>query len=204
MIDYPRPTRAEASDVANAILDGSDAVMLSGETAIGKYPVAAVQMMRKIAEKVEASDTFPYHQLMGIVDDESDLPAPRLISRAISRATVEIAQETDATAILSSTESGRTARMVARHRPCVPLIAATPFEETARRMQVVWGVISVLVEPFYNTDQMLRTMAQSAVAQGFAEVGSNIIVTVGIPFEVHGVTNMLKVHTVREADLVPE
>lgn len=201
MIEAPRPTRAEASDVANAIIDGSDAVMLSGETSVGKYPVEAVQMMAKIAEAVEQSDSFPYEQLMDSVCGEGVLPPADLISRAISRATVKIAGECAATAILTSTESGRTARTVARHRPRCPLIAATPFEETARRMQLVWGVISVLVPPFQDTDQMIHTMVQAVVKHGYAEVGRTIVLTAGIPFTVHGVTNMIKVHTVREADL---
>ncbi len=201
MIDSPRPTRAEASDVANAILDGSDAVMLSGETSVGKYPIEAVRMMAKIAENVERSASFPYRQLLDIQDDGTQASTQRLISRAISRATVEIAEECNATAILTSTESGRTARTVARHRPRVRLIAATPFVETARRMQLVWGVTPVLVDPFHDTDQMIHTMVQAAVSCGYAEVGREVVLTAGIPFEVHGVTNMLKVHTVRAEDL---
>lgn len=201
MIDNPRPTRAEASDVANAILDGSDAVMLSGETSVGKYPVEAVRMMARIAESVEASESFPYNQLLDLAPDAEALPTPRLISRAISRATVEIARECRATAILTSTESGRTARTVARHRPASPLVAATPFAQTARRLQLVWGVIPVLVAPFHDTDSMIQTMIQAAVRLGYAEVGKEVVLTAGIPFEVHGVTNMLKAHTVREEDL---
>ncbi len=201
MIEHPRPTRAEASDVANAILDGSDAVMLSGETSVGKYPVEAVQMMARIAESMEHSASFPYHQLLGVVTDEGALPVRRLISRAISRATVEISEECHVAAILTSTESGRTARTVARHRPRCPLIATTPFAETARRLQMVWGVVPVLVPPFDDTDEMIQTMVRAAVERGYAEVGSAVVLTAGIPFEVHGVTNMLKVHTVREEDL---
>ena len=205
MIESPRPTRAEASDVANAILDGSDAVMLSGETSIGKYPVHAVQMMNRIAIKVEESENFPYNQLLGVSpptgEEENHYSTQHLISRAIGRGTVKIAEECHATAILTSTESGRTARLVARHRPNRPLIAATPFAETARRLQMIWGVEAVLVEGFETTDHMIQTLVQAAVERGFAEVGSNVVLTAGIPFEVHGVTNMLKVHTVREADL---
>ena len=201
MIEHPRPTRAEASDVANAILDGSDAVMLSGETSVGKYPVEAVQMMARIAESMEQSSSFPYHQLLNVVVDERALPVQHLISRAISRATVEISEECHVAAILTSTESGRTARTVARHRPRCPLIATTPFAETARRLQMVWGIIPVLVSPFDDTDEMIQTMVRAAVERGYAEVGSEVVLTAGIPFEVHGVTNMLKVHTVREEDL---
>jgi len=204
MIENPRPTRAEASDVANAILDGSDAVMLSGETSVGKFPVEAVEMMAKIARTVENSTEFPYNQLLEITtqDETEDQQSMRnLISRAIGRGTVKIAEECQSTAILTSTESGRTARLVARHRPRCPLVAATPFQETACRMQLIWGVTPVLVAPFANTDQMIQSLVQSAVACGFAAVGSNVVLTAGIPFEVHGVTNMLKVHTVRKADL---
>jgi len=205
MIENPRPTRAEASDVANAILDGSDAVMLSGETSIGKYPVHAVQMMNKIATTVEKSENFPYNQLLDVTPtsakEEEQYSTRHLISRAIGRGTVKIAEECHATAILTSTESGRTGRLVARHRPHCPLIAATPFEETARRLQMLWGVVPVLVEPFEDTDHMIQSLVQAAVERGFAEVGSNVVLTAGIPFEVHGVTNMLKVHTVREVDL---
>ncbi len=205
MIENPRPTRAEASDVANAILDGSDAVMLSGETSIGKYPVHAVQMMNKIATTVEQSENFPYNQLLDVTPttakEEEQYSTRHLISRAIGRGTVKIAEECNAAAILTSTESGRTGRLVARHRPNRPLIAATPFEETARRLQMIWGVVPVLVDPFKTTDHMIQSLVQAAVEREFAEVGSNVVLTAGIPFEVHGVTNMLKVHTVREEDL---
>ncbi len=201
MIELPRPTRAEASDVANAILDGSDAVMLSGETATGKYPVEAVRMMAKIAETVEHSTAFPYNQLLSMSDTDEDTDNAALISDAISEATVVIAQSARATAILTSTESGRTARAVSRHRPQVPLLGITPFAETARRMQLIWGVIPAVVESFVNTDQMIQTMVRAAARRGYAQVGDNVILTAGIPFEVHGVTNMLKVHTVRAKDL---
>ncbi len=199
MIEAPRPTRAEASDVANAILDGSDAVMLSGETSVGKYPVEAVRMMSKIAETIENSAEFPYNQLLDV--EERDLPDHVVISRAISRATVAISQSAQATAILTSTDSGRTARMVARHRPRVPLLAITSFEETARRMQLVWGVRPAVAVPFNTTDEMIETLVKAAAAYGYANVGNNVILTAGIPFSVHGVTNTLKVHTVREEDL---
>ncbi len=201
MVEHPRPTRAEASDVANAILDGSDAVMLSNETAVGRYPVEAVGMMARIAEKVEGSPAFPYGQLLEEAEAEEPLPHAAMISRAISRATVEIARECHARAIITSTESGRTARTVSRHRPPVHLVAATPFETTARRLQLVWGVTPLLVPPFRDTDTMIQTMVRSTVEAGFAAVGDVVVLTAGIPFEVHGVTNMLKVHTVREADV---
>ena len=200
MIELPRPTRAEASDVANAILDGSDAVMLSGETSVGAYPVEAVQMMARIAENVEASDDFPYNQLLDppIGDDR---PNAELITTAISRATVALSMASRATAILCSSESGRTARIIARHRPRVLLLGVTPFETTARRMQLLWGVVPLVVTAFHNTDEMILTMVRAANVRGHVGIGDNVVLTAGIPLEVHGVTNMVKVHTVREADL---
>ena len=209
MIDNPRPTRAEASDVANAILDGSDAVMLSGETSVGSYPVEATAFMAKIAEQMEENPSFPYNQLMGTEEALVEKPDGDLksmsddarISEAVSRVTVDIADGCNAAAIITSTESGRTARTVARHRPHCPLLVATPFEETARRLQLVWGVQPFIVEPFETTDKMIYMMVRASVEAGFAKVGDKIILTAGIPFEVHGVTNMLKVHSIRKEDL---
>lgn len=203
MIDNPRPTRAEASDVANAILDGSDAVMLSGETSVGKYPVESVRMMAKIAESAEGSPYFPYNQLLDMEKEAADAPNPIVISSAISRATVALAEAAHATAIITSTESGRTARMVARHRPHMALLGITPFEATARRLQLVWGVTPAVVIPFNDTDEMIQTMVYGAVTQKYASVGSNVVLTAGIPFTFHGVTNMIKVHTVRAEDVRP-
>ncbi|MEJ5309478.1 MAG: pyruvate kinase [Anaerolineae bacterium] len=208
MIENPRPTRAEASDVANAILDGSDAVMLSGETSVGKYPVEAVRMMAKIAESAEGSPYFPYNQLLDIEQEAIDAPDTAradtsIISNAISRATVALAEAARATAIITSTESGRTARMVARHRPHMALLGITPFEATARRLQLVWGVVPAVVAPFDNTDEMIQIMVHSAVTQKCAAIGSHIVLTAGIPFTFHGVTNMIKIHTVRAEDLDP-
>jgi pyruvate kinase len=200
MIDLPRPTRAEASDVANAILDGSDAVMLSGETSIGKYPVETVHMMARIAESVEQSEDFPYNQLLDMEID-TDQPNAEMVTSAISRATVTLSMAAQATVILSSTESGRTGRIVARHRPKVTLLGVTPFISTACRMQLMWGVIPLVVEPFHSTDEMIQRMMRAAYDRRCVDVGDNVVLTAGIPLEVHGVTNIVKVHTLREADL---
>ena len=200
MIDLPRPTRAEASDVANAILDGSDAVMLSGETSVGKYPVEAVQMMARIAENVEAAEDFPYDQMLDLPID-GDQANAEMVTTAISSATVALSKTSRAAAILCSTESGRTARIVARHRPRVPLLGITPFLTTACRMQLMWGVIPIVVAAFHTTDEMIQRMVNAANQREHANVGDNIVLTAGIPLEVHGVTNMIKVHTIREADL---
>ncbi len=200
MIDLPRPTRAEASDVANAILDGSDAVMLSGETSIGKYPVQSVRMMARIADNVEASEDFPYNHLLDLPVETEESNAV-IITSAISRATVTLSRAAHVTVIASSTESGRTARIVARHRPGVPLLGITPFESTARRMQLMWGVIPIVVTPFRTTDEMIQRMVTAAHERGYVQEGDNVVMTAGIPLEVHGVTNMVKIHTIRPTDL---
>lgn len=201
MIENPRPTRAEASDVANAILDGSDSVMLSGETSIGKYPVEATQMMAKIADALELSPNFPYNQLFDIEKITANAPTAVITSTAISQAAMVLAEAAHTTALVAATESGRTARLVARHRPCIPLLGVTPFEATARRMQLIWGVIPIVVAPFDDTDAMIRTMVQAAVTCDDAQAGKNIVLMAGIPFKAHGVTNMVQVHTVQAEDI---
>jgi pyruvate kinase len=163
MMDNPRPTRAEASDVANAILDGTDAVMLSGETAVGKYPVEAVRMMAKIALTTERN--LPFDRLRTLPHrewvHEAVLEPSFTPTDAISQATCEIALELSAKAIISSTMSGHTARMVAKHRPATPIIAVTPSLETQCRLALVWGVYPLLVSEFAHTDQMIETTART-------------------------------------------
>jgi pyruvate kinase len=190
MMDNPRPTRAEASDVANAILDGTDAIMLSGETAVGKYPIEAVRMMTKIALTTER--TLPYRKWMHeAVSEPSFTPTD-----AISQATCEIAMELSAKAIISSTVSGHTARMVAKHRPVTPIIAVTPSPETQRRLALVWGVYPLLVSEFAHTDQMIETAVRAALDEGMVEKGDTVVITAGVPLGGSGRTNMLKVHIV--------
>ena len=201
MIESPRPTRAEASDVANAILDGSDAVMLSGETSVGEYPVKATKMMATIAETVELSPSFPYNQLLDMEKLAADAPNEVLVSRAVSQAAMVLAEAAHATAIVTATESGRTARLVARHHPIIPLLGMTPFEATARRMQLIWGVIPVVISPFDDTDEMIETMVQAVASCDDAKVGHNIVLMAGIPFKAHGVTNMVHVYTVKAEDV---
>jgi pyruvate kinase len=198
MIVSPRPTRAEASDVANAILDGTDAVMLSGETAVGKYPVEAVGMMAKIAltaERIlppEELRILPYRERLHETISEPSFTS----TDAISQATCEIALELSAKAIISSTMSGHTARMVAKHRPATPIIAVTPSPETQRRLALVWGVHPLLVSEFAHTDQMIETAVQAALDKGLIEKGDMVVITAGVPLGGPGRTNMLKVHVV--------
>lgn len=190
MIDNPRPTRAEASDVANAILDGADAVMLSGETAVGHYPVEAVAMMGKIARATEAH--FPYAARLWEASEARAIT----ITDAISQATCEIAQELGAKAIIASTRSGHTARMVAKYRPQTPILAPTPDLKVAARLALAWGVEPLLVPQFDTTDEMIAQAVNAAKGRGFVHPGDVVVITAGVPIGGAGRTNMLKVHVV--------
>lgn len=204
MMEHPRPTRAEASDVANAILDGTDAIMLSGETAVGAYPVRAVRFMQTIAANAEAH--LPHDrwaQLLTVRDREGLSGSGEAIStypptQAISQATVEVALAVGARAIVSSTVSGTTARMVARHRPSVTVIAATPNPRTFHQLALVWGVQPVMVGDYENTDEMIQLTVEAAYEAGCCSRGEILLITAGIPYGGQGKTNFLKVHTVGE------
>jgi len=190
MIDAPRPTRAEASDVANAIFDGTDAIMLSAETAVGKHPVESVSMMREISAIAEGE--------MAARADEApeDQEPDRAVTDAIGRATVRIAQEIDAELIVTSTASGYTARQIARERPRHPIVALTPREATLRRLALVWGVTPVLVPSHQSTDEMLAVASSVLQARGEAKPGDAVVVTGGIPAGSPGQTNFIKVHRI--------
>ncbi|MFN2185623.1 MAG: pyruvate kinase [Anaerolineae bacterium] len=192
MMRNPRPTRAEASDVANAILDGSDAIMLSGETAVGHYPVQSVQMMARIAEVTERS--MPYADWLQRTED-TFLAS---VTDAIGQVASEIASDLDAKAIITSTISGATARRVAMHRPVTPIIAPSPSETTCRQLALVWGVQPLLVEQFVDTDTMIATAVGAAQARKLVEEGDLVIITAGVPVGGSGLTNMLKAHRVGE------
>jgi pyruvate kinase len=192
MIRNPRPTRAEASDVANAILDGSDAIMLSGETAVGRYAVETVQTMARIAQVTERS--IPYadwlHRTMG--------KGSRSVTDAIGQVACEMSSELGAKAIITSTTSGSTARGVASHRPATPIIAPTPSLTTYRQLALVWGVEPLLVDQFADTDAMIVTVVKAARVQGVVQDGELVTITAGVPLGCAGMTNMLKVHRVGE------
>jgi pyruvate kinase len=189
MVEHPRPTRAEASDVANAILDGTDAVMLSGETATGKYPVESVLMMKQIAEIVERA--FPYDQWRARRDAYM---TDGSVTEAIGGASCLIAEEIDVAAIASATLSGFTAQQIARFRPRIPIVAISPSPYTQRRLALVWGVETLLVPDFEDTDTMLDQTAEALRANGL-EAGQRVVVTAGVPFRQSGHTNLIKVHT---------
>ncbi|MDW7675315.1 MAG: pyruvate kinase, partial [Bacillota bacterium] len=190
MIRNPRPTRAEASDVANAIFDGTDAIMLSGETAAGSYPVEAVKTMTKIALRAEK-------ELKEKRSTNTNTMA-KTITDAIGYATREIAQELNAAAIITSTKSGSTARMVSKYRPNRPIIAVTPSREVMRKMQLVWGVKPLQNEDTDSTDEMFREAIAKSLNARLVKTGELVIITAGVPTGTPGTTNLLKVHVVSE------
>jgi pyruvate kinase len=187
----PRPTRAEASDVANAIFDGTDAIMLSGETAAGKYPVEAVKTMARIAERTEEA----------IRDNLIGSRATRMTDRhtvtdALSHAVATIAHELEAKAIITSTTSGYTARMVSKQRADSPIIAVTPREDVARRLCLLYGVYPVVTKETSSTDEMLEVAVEGALTTDLVRMGDLVVITAGVPVGQPGTTNLLKVHTI--------
>jgi pyruvate kinase len=192
MIEQPRPTRAEASDVANAILDGTDAVMLSAETAVGRYPVPAVEMMERIADVAESG--VAYNPRPGNFSDDT-----MNVTDAIGLATCEMAMQLHARLIITATHSGHTARMIARHRPQTPIFAVTTNEQTCRRLALVWGIQSALVSAAPTTEAVVGAALQAAMEQGVAKDGDLVIVTGGAPPGVPGRTNMIQVRLVGDS-----
>lgn len=191
MVEHPRPTRAEASDVANAILDGSDAIMLSNETASGRFPVEAVLMMKQISEITETA--FPYDEWRN--RRQAALPYATGVTEAISAASCAVAEHVQARAIVSSTMSGYTARQIARHRPPTAVMAVSPLASTQRRLALVWGVDCVLVPDFTDTDEMLAQTAAAMRNFGLKE-GDRLVITAGVPFGQTGQTNLIQVHEI--------
>jgi len=188
----PRPTRAEASDVANAILDGTDAIMLSGETAAGKYPVESVQTMSRIAEKAESA--LDYHGILV----KQRIAQETTVTEAISQAVTTSALELNAKAIITSTETGYTARMVSKYRPQAPIVAVTTQDQTLRRMALNWGVIPVKGHVATSTDEMFDNAMKGGLESGIVAEGDLVVITAGIPLGSSGSTNLIKVGQVRK------
>lgn len=186
----PRPTRAEASDVANAIFDGTDAIMLSGETAAGRYPVEAVRTMATIAEKAES--TLQYKELLRKMSRDTD----HTITDSISQAVVYTSHSLDCSAIITATERGYTARMTSKYRPRVPIIAVTPHKDVQRKLQLIWGVYPVDGSICDSTDEMFQSAVQSALTTGYIKQGNLVIITAGVPVGKSGTTNLMKVYVV--------
>jgi pyruvate kinase len=201
MVHAPRPTRAEASDVANAILDGTDAVMLSAETAVGEFPVEAVKAMDRIAREMEpnlkgrsaAYEAGVAHSRRREGDDNK---AAIRTEDAIGLAVCVAAELLSTSLIVCFTSSGFTARKVAAYRPSAPIFAVTPEPETFRQLSLVWGVVPELVDHMPNYDSMLVVARQRILEQQLAEPGKPVVVTAGVPFDMPGTTNLLKVEYV--------
>lgn len=190
MVKNPRPTRAEVTDVANAIYDGTSAIMLSGETAVGAYPVATVKTMARIAERTERD--IDYKKRFNARDVAEDTT----VTNAISHATVTTAHDLGATAIVTVTKSGATARMISKFRPACPIICCTTSERTCRQMNLSWGVIPLMAQEKDNMDDLFDHAVDCAVKAGLVQSGELVVITGGVPLGVSGTTNLLKVHLV--------
>jgi pyruvate kinase len=187
MIVNPRPTRAEITDIANAILDGTDALMLSGETAIGKYPSDAVRTMAEIAMTTEATIDHVEHfkrQPMTLEDTVPD---------AIAHAACHTSIEIGAKVIICCTRTGQTARLVAKYRPPAPIAVVSPYEATLQRVGFFWGAFPISIEFAPDTDTMIASAKQAVLKSGLAQMGDQVVIIAGIPADVPGTTNMIKV-----------
>ncbi len=190
MMKNPRPTRAETTDVANAIYDGTSAIMLSGETAAGAYPVQALRTMARIAIRTEQDINYKRRF------STRDMNDPPNVTNAISHATVTTAHDLGAAMILTVTKTGATARMISKYRPACPIICCTPSKVYIRQMNLSWGVIPVLTEEMESIDDLFEHAVQKATAAGLLKSGDLVVITAGAPLGISGTTNLLKVHLV--------
>jgi pyruvate kinase len=192
MIENPHPTRAEVSDVANAIYDGSDAVMLSGETAVGKFPVQAVETMARIARQAESSRQFRFYKDLAAQEKSG-------YAQIIAQAAYHAAEVASVAAIAVFTSSGLSARLVSRLRPAVPIYAFTPSQAAARQLALNYGVTPVMVSPKLSTDEMLAQIDNIVLEQNWLKKSDGVVCIGGQPVGQSGTTNMLKLHRVGES-----
>ncbi|MEQ8200654.1 MAG: pyruvate kinase [Syntrophomonadaceae bacterium] len=192
MINNPRPTRAEVSDVANAIFDGADAIMLSGESAAGRYPVEAVETMARVAARAE--EVLPYHDLLRA----KRLQGTSSVTDAISFATCTTAASLGINSIITATTTGATARMVSKYRPRADIIAATSDSAVMRKLVMVWGVYPVLTKPAYGTDEIFDGALSRCLEEQYIHKGDMVVLTAGSPAGLTGSTNLIKVHVVSD------
>ncbi len=194
MLHEPRPTRAEASDIANAVIDGADALMLSGETAVGEYPLEAVRTMARVIEEAERSGR------RGDIGGRQTewRPAPTH-AHAISHAAREIAHDMALKAIIAFTRTGFTARLIAKDRPAVPILAATPHEAVWRRLSLLWGVTPILCPFVEDTDGMIASIERELLGRGYLQPGDPVLIMGGMPVTSRGPTNFLKIHIVESS-----
>jgi pyruvate kinase len=190
MIQNPRPTRAEISDVANAVYDGTSAIMLSGETAAGSFPVEAVRTMARIAETTEEN-----------IDYKHDLSVPQAarqdgVADAIAHATVTTAHDLNARAILTVSLRGQTARLISKYRPACPIICCTLSERVCRQMNLSWGVTPLIIDKQEHTDALFAAAVEAAKNAGLVTTDDVVVITAGIPLGVSGTTNLMKVEKI--------
>lgn len=190
MMKNPRPTRAEATDVANAIYDGTSAIMLSGETAAGDYPIVALKTMATIAERTERDIDYKARFAR---NDFSEMPS---VTSAISHATCTTAHDLGAVAIITVSKSGKTARMISKYRPECPIISGTTDPTVQRQMNLSWGVVPIMVDEKDNTDALFDHVVDEARKHGLVKNGDLVVITAGVPLGVSGTTNLLKVQLV--------
>jgi len=187
MITAPVPTRAEVSDVATAVFEGADAIMLSAESASGQYPVEAVATMNRIAEQVEKEPTYST-----IIDAQRAAPEPTGAD-AISLAARQIAETLKLSAIVTYTASGTTGLRAARERPRTPIIALSPVVDTARKLSLVWGLHCVVTDDAHDLEDMVNHACEIVFHEEFGKAGDRVIITAGVPFGTPGATNMLRI-----------
>jgi len=192
MIKNPRPTRAEATDVANAIYQGTSAVMLSGETAAGKYPIEALTTMAKIALRTEADIDYEKIFLQRGKDAKQD------ITEAISHATCMTAMDLDAKAILTISKTGTTARMIAKYRPGCQIVGCSPNPKALRKLNLSWGVKPLLIKEEYSMEVLFMRAMEAATAAGYVSKGDKVVMTAGVPLGKPGQTNLIKVDIIDE------
>ena len=188
MIKNPRPTRAEATDVANAIYDGTSAIMLSGETAAGQYPVEALKTMVRIAVRTEKDIDYRKRFKSRESDERPD------VTNAISHATCTTATDLGAAGIITVTKSGKTARMISKYRPECPIIGCTTEDYVCRQLNLSWGVVPLLIQEEQNTDDLFDHAVDAAVKAGLVHQGELVVITAGVPLGISGTTNLIKVH----------
>ncbi|WP_409297268.1 pyruvate kinase [Peribacillus sp. SCS-26] len=191
----PRPTRAEASDVANAIFDGTDAIMLSGETAAGTYPIEAVETMHNIASRTEKA--LNYKEIVAARSKTNE----HNVTDAIGQSVAYTALNLEAGAIITPTESGHTARMISKYRPKAPIVAVTSCEKVARRLSLVWGVYAEIGPKASSTDEMLDVSIEKSMDSGIVSHGDLVVITAGVPVGEAGTTNLMKIHVLNDATI---
>jgi pyruvate kinase len=192
MITNSAPTRAEASDVANAIWDGTDIVMLSGETAAGQYPFDAVSTMDKICRRVEREANSIYNSLEFTKPEWRE----KQVIESLSYSCVRLADDVGAKMIATITHSGTTAKRIAKYRPHVPIIAFTESIDVRRQLNLVWGVSSVKIDEIFDTDMSVQLMEHYLKEQGWVQPGDRVVIATGMPIAKRGHTNMIKISTI--------